>query len=462
MAIGVLELNDANLRLTDGSIHSSHSPGYASVSGNQLILGTAAMQQARLNPLQSNNQFWHRLSAEPLPIHNEQYRHHADLAYSHLVAVHSDFCAEHGNVDELVFSLPGNFTREQMALLLGIVEPCPFKAVGLVDSAVAASALYAQPGSCLHIDVQLHQCVFTLLNVDGNISRQQIEILPSAGLLALRDQFAKAVAEQFVDQSRFDPLHSASTEQSLYDQIPVWLAQSFDQTDMIVEVAGKTAKISRKELIDPLSNHYQQICSAASKMMGNSTQCIVGHLLATLPGFIDSLNSTCSQQLNSPVIALNENAVAEGVQQNIDTIVKTNGELAFVQSLPTSANSHSVQASAVNTSTSTDSHTDVSVETTATHVLVGHCAFALQSTPLFIIAESNKGQPTINVSKTASPETLGILQRQGESVSLLPQGKLALTCNNQAITDIIHLNSGDNIQADGIRGQLQFISVMET
>ena len=63
MDIGILELNDAGLRLSLGNVHSAASPGYATIEGDNLLLGTQAMQRARLNPLYTNSQFWHRLSA---------------------------------------------------------------------------------------------------------------------------------------------------------------------------------------------------------------------------------------------------------------------------------------------------------------------------------------------------------------------------------------------------------------
>jgi hypothetical protein len=445
MDIGIFELNDAGLRLSFGNQHSNASPGFATVEGDNLVLGTAAMRRARLNPLQTNYQFWHRLSAEPLPIHNNRYRHHADLAYSQLLAVHSEV----SDCDKIIFALPGNFTREQMALLLGIVDQCPFKAVGLVDSAVAASALDAKTGNCLHLEAQLHQCVFTLIRTDGNISRQQIEVLPSAGLLTLRDRFAKSVADQFVDQSRFDPLHSAVTEQSIYDQLPSWLALSFEETDMILEVAGKTAKVSRNQLIAPLSQYFQQISELALKLLNGRGQILVGHQLAKLPGFMEVLNRI-SGRLGENPIALTENAVVNGVQQNINAIVKGEGDLAFIQTLPANASSQSAF------STLAPSSNDATREkTVASHVLVGNRAFPLGNAPVFINANQQ-----LSVSARASGETIGILQGQADGISLLPQGKIPLYRNQTSVNDNILLHSGDCLSAKGVEGQLQFIEVV--
>ena len=446
MDIGILELNDAGLRLSLGNEQSTASPGYATIEGDNLLLGTQAMQRARLNPLYTNSQFWHRLSAEPLSVHNSRYRHHADLAYSQLLAVHSEV----PDCKKVVFALPGNFTREQMSLLLGIVDQCPFDAVGLVDSAVAASALDAKPGICLHVDAQLHQCVFTLLNVDGSISRKNIEVLPSAGLLALRDRFAKSIADQFVDQSRFDPLHSAVTEQSIYDQLPNWLAQSFEQTDMILEVAGKTAKISRNQLIAPLKQHFEQIGNLALKLMPGRGQMLVGNQLARLPGFMTTLTQLSESKLSESPTALTDDAVVRGVQSNMSKIVNSNGNLAFVQSLPIN---QSVQSTT--TTSPAESTFAAAQQMPATHVLVNNRAYALGNSPLFINANSS-----LSISAQASAETIGILQRQGATISLLPQGKKNLYRNQQPLLDNSAIYSGDKITAEGVSGQLQFIEVV--
>ena len=441
MDIGIFELNDAGLRLSLGNKRSHASPGYATVDGDNLILGAQAMQRARLNPLQTNYQFWHRLSAEPLPIHNNRYRHHADLAYSQLLAVHSEV----SECEQVVFALPGNFTREQMALLLGIVDQCPFNAVGLIDSAVAASALHANAGNCLHIDAQLHQCVFTLLTVDGKVSRQQIEVLPSAGLLALRDRFAKSVADQFVDQSRFDPLHSAVTEQSVYDQLPTWLANSFEQTDMIMEVGGKTAKISRNQLVAPLRSHFQEISELGIKLLRGSGQVLVGNQLTLLPGFMEVLQQTTADKLSEAPTALSDTAVAIGVQKNLGAIVKSDGELAFLQSLPTNANSSSPATQPVQSKHSGQ----------ATHVVINARAYALGEIPAFI-----NGGAQLELSSRASGDSIGILQAQADGVSLLPQGKRQLYLNGEAVADNTSIYSGDTITAENLSGQLAFIEVV--
>src|SRR5690606_26351055 len=188
--IGIIELNDAGLRV--GSLDQPQellhqSPGLAVLeSSGNLLLGAGAMAQTRLHPLQSNNIFWHRLSTEPLSFQSASYRHHADLAYSQLLALHQ-FIPQS---ERIIFALPATYTREQMALLLGIVDQCPFRAVSLVDSAVAAAVPHVQRRKSIHLDIQLHQCVLTEMElVEGQLAGQRVEVMSGLGLQAMWERW---------------------------------------------------------------------------------------------------------------------------------------------------------------------------------------------------------------------------------------------------------------------------------
>jgi hypothetical protein len=61
-------------------------------------------------------------------------------------------------------------------------------------------------------------------------------VLPAAGLLALEDAWARVAAGAFVQQTRFDPLHAAESEQALYDRLPGWLAALLDAEEVAAEL----------------------------------------------------------------------------------------------------------------------------------------------------------------------------------------------------------------------------------
>ncbi|MGQ9425486.1 hypothetical protein ACXYTJ_07450 [Gilvimarinus sp. F26214L] len=443
MTVGIIELNDAGVRVAGGDrgTEFTESPGMAVINRKGLLLGDAAMRQSRLQPLQTNSLFWHRLSAEPLPIQSNQHRHHADLAFSHLLALHQDI----PECQEVVFALPGSFSRTQMSLLLGIAGQCPFKAVGLIDSAVAASALHATAGRVLHVDLQLHQCVFTLLQRDGDLRRQQVEVLPNAGLLSLRERWAKVVADQFIDQSRFDPLHSAETEQALYDQLPTWMRHYGKSGEQFLEVGGKNIKLARETFIRAVEPLYRQIAERAGDLHGSGTQVLLSDRLDALPGLTDIFRQT----LNSPAEALPGTAVFAGIEENQELIRGEPGQLSFVQALPARAKA-SAPAPAENSAP----------ERHATHLLLGDRAYPVDEEPLYLDLRRQV------VSSHGDIQAQFSLRRQGEGIALLPLNGSTITVNGATdrewlARDNAVLGCGDSLEIEGARHPLLLIEVLE-
>ena len=111
--------------------------------------------------------------------------------------------------------------REQLALLLGIVQQCPFDAVGLVNRSVALGSLYGGSGRLFHLEVQLHQAVISEMEsrrAKSNCSAPSH--CPAAACCSCRRRLVEIIAAAFIRQTRFDPRRKAATEQHLYDSLP--------------------------------------------------------------------------------------------------------------------------------------------------------------------------------------------------------------------------------------------------
>ncbi len=156
MSLKVIELNDNALRVGDESGILVESPGFALAGNKQLQLGEIAKQQARLQPTNSYNKYLHELSLDPIS-HAVGIRHAADIAYAHLLHL-----AEEGGVDaDMIFAVPGNFTHQQLAILLGLAKSSPFNTIGMVDSALGAAYWAGYAESIIYAEMQLHQVVLT-------------------------------------------------------------------------------------------------------------------------------------------------------------------------------------------------------------------------------------------------------------------------------------------------------------
>ena len=320
MSVALLDINDCNLQLW-GADSAVQSPGYALLEGKDYRFGTAARSSARLRPRDINNRFWWQLSTEPLQPALGPARHTADLVHAHLQQVHR----EAGQPAELLLACSGSMQREQLSLLLGIAQHCPFTAVGLVNRSALLGSLLGGRGRLFHLELQLHQALLTVLQDTGDeVSVQRSVPLPGCGLLQLQERLVEVAASAFIRQTRFDPRRQASTEQSLYDVLPTALQALASQPETNIEVSGYRARVSAADM----TAAGQRLITAATDAMGAmqaTDRIIADPLVALLPGLQDSF---------SQLSVADANALWLAAQQHGDHLVNREGSVSFVTHLP--------------------------------------------------------------------------------------------------------------------------------
>lgn len=302
MSLKVIELNDSAIRVGDETGIIVQSPGFALAAGNSLELGEAAEQQARLHPTNSYNKYWHELSMEPLS-HSNSIRHFADIAYAQLLHL-----AEIGEIDaDVIFAVPGNFTRQQIAILLGLSKQSPFTPVGVVDSALVAAIAKARTSSVIYADIQLHQVLLTKLVIeDDQLKAESVIQVPGVGNQNFMDLMMQLATGLFIQQCRFNPQHNAESEQQLYNELPNWLKQDDgNKNSLLLELktgsAVHTAKMPRESLINHLSGYYQKIHKQIAALgSGDGTELLVSSAMAALPGFINTLGDFGNLHILNP------------------------------------------------------------------------------------------------------------------------------------------------------------------
>ena len=247
MTVAVLELNDQNLMIQteDGTQHTE--PGFAQLTANGIITGDSARAVAWQQPQQSYNQYWRQFNQLALPSKQRWARHHADIAFAQI----KQLVAAVGSPEQLILSVPGSFSDEQLSLLLGLASAVPVEIVAVIDSALASSV--GQDSDALVIELQLQQTVVTrLTKVDD---RQQItdqEVIPDLGVMQLYNAVARHISDQLIADYRYDPLHTSDGEQLIYDQLPHWLMQLGWEDEISVTVPsaqGDLNLVLRKQQI---------------------------------------------------------------------------------------------------------------------------------------------------------------------------------------------------------------------
>ena len=233
----VLDLNDWELSLYRGTELEVQAPGFALVESKSLVFGEQAMAEHRRSPLSAHSGYWHRLDASPVRSRNRNVRTSADLVFNQLKLLMASGGAQD---QEVVIAVPSHYSKDQLAVLLGIVEQSSSVPLGLVDALVAAGSTH--PGDFV-LDVSLHQMTITRLALDqGMVKRLTVESVPDGGVLPILDSWLSRIADEFVRETRFDPLRIADTEQQLWSLLYAWLRGKIKARDygLYLEVGNKS------------------------------------------------------------------------------------------------------------------------------------------------------------------------------------------------------------------------------
>jgi hypothetical protein len=438
MSLAIIELNDIEIRTAHGTEIIGRHPGYAFLNADNIETGIAAWEIARTNPRQTTNRYWSQLTQDSLNISSRLARHNADLAYTQLMSIYENA----GKPDEVIFTVPGSYSRDELSLLLGIVEACPFTAIGLVDTAVADSVTIPEPGQYSHLDIYLHYSLVTSLDITDQVSRNSVTVIDNVGISDIYDTCAETISDLYIDQTRFDPLHHAETEQNLYNQIPQLLLELRKAEEISLEIPydGKhyQVKISPDSILNKLNKHYEKIYREVS----GSDCSLVADRLDILPGFTDKLDT---------IVTLDEYSVFEGCMLNLDKIRSSGPELSFITALPAtkSAQKHVTKKRAEPVAP-LYKHAGKAVPT---HILMGNQAYPLGTKPLYIGANNNVKDKKLETSHCSVTPLNG-------TVSVHPESDLSIYVNGNKINKAEPVRSGDTITIPGCDTTIKFIEVL--
>lgn len=451
MSLKVIELNDNAIRVGDESGIILQSPGFALAVGDGLELGDAAQQQARIQPTNSYNKYWHELSLEPIS-HGNGIRHQADIAYAHLLHL-----AQLGNIDaDVIFAVPGNFTSQQLSILLGLAKQSPFSPVGLVDSALAAAISADYGDAAIFADIQLHQVVLTkLVTLNSQLKTDAVIQVPGVGSQNFMDLMMQLATGLFIQQCRFNPQHDAKSEQQLYNALPHWRRQDdANKSSLLLELKAKntvhTAKMPRESLVNNLSGHYKKIAQQiAALAAGKDIQLLISSELAELPGFTASLDNYNKVKVLSPWAI---NAACLNYREHI---IHGVDKIHLVNSIPVDRSARQQTAGDRLASAK------ASAAALPTHALFKNRAIAIDC----IEIQNNEGLngetsavDSIVFSLANLPVQLGRIEKQNEEV-YLDSGQQEFLLNQTRVCGRQKLNLGDHIKFAEDSEEIRLIQV---
>lgn len=368
----LLELNDAALSLYRDGDPIYQQPAIALVGAEGVAFGIEALKRARLQPQEVNQQYLARLNADPLPRPGKEVNNHADLTYRHLLEIR-DLADE-----PLAVAVPGFLTGDQLGVLLGIAEEAGIRIRGFVDSAVLMGSVAQLRPSTWLLDLHATRCCLTELrasDADGQaVSRGAVEDITGFGRNACLDGWANLVADRFVQDTRFDPLHAADSEQQLYDQLHAW-AESQTLGELAVEVRqGDATRQVRAGAIALRDKLIQRLAPVAEKVPAGA-RLLVAPRSAALPGLVEGLEA-----LGIDARRLPPDIMARAMAQRLGAV----DGLRWVTVLP---------AAAMDNASATQS-ADASplVDEPASHALCGHRAWPLTGNALGLPEQGRIGE----------------------------------------------------------------------
>ena len=336
-----LELIDAALVVArqhgDAADVIADAPGVAILEDQATLTGMDALQRVRVKPLLAHTNFWRGLSTQPLARPSPSAATTADVAFAQAEKLLGRYKQEN---EAVLLAVPAGYSREQLGLLLGVINETGVPVAGLIDAALAACSLQPAPARVLHLDLELHQALLTVLEYSGGehpgLKRSRYEIALRHGLLGIQQTMVQFIAENFVRKTRFDPLHDAATEQRLYDQLPAWLAE-LQQTEHVTlsfqfDNRELQLEIERAQLIAAAEAHYVELLRLVqgARVAGMPIELRVSQRVAAMPGLLERFQTLrdCEIQVLPPA------AAALGALQYDSAIRRPADSLALVYQLP--------------------------------------------------------------------------------------------------------------------------------
>ncbi|RBP53233.1 hypothetical protein [Arenicella xantha] len=412
----ILHINDNNILLQTDSVVQA-GPGYAWLKGDSVVFDSDSslrpIAHCRLAPQEINQRYWLQCDQSAIPANQAGMRHAGDLIWSHLTELRGTH-----QLETLVVSVPPHYRDANLQLLLGIAESCGLNVSGLVNKAVlAAAGLASKHGEYLHIDLQLHQTVLSRLRCqDGQVSLIEFDVLQDVGIHLMQEALLKGLQSRFIQSDRFDPLHDASSEQQLFDQLADVAKQieEFGKAKVTVQHHAQLHSISieAKDWHDLLAPFFERVVE-------RSQERAFADVYIDLNALFDGVVPTQLSKSRLAVIGSPDPAPAV-LSELVDTDVARYITTLPIANQPSGASTLEVSRSAPSRNVSAETSPNA-----ATHVLFAGTAIAIEQAHIAATSNSlvvSQGEP--NLKRLISNGKIFILNDEARQ-SLRPNDRLA-------------------------------------
>lgn len=445
MATGLLMLNDVAVTLLDVRKVVGRSPGVITRTDQGLVTGDEALALARRYPTDTSTDFWYRLGTERATSHGHTY---ADLAFAHLQAM---LDAAESSIDALVIVAPSSMSREQLGLLLGITTKLDVSVRGLLDASVFCGARPAPGRKLMFLQLQRHQLLMAGLEQGRMLTLDRVDRDARLGLSRLYEAWAEAVADAFVRKTRFDPMHSAATEQQIYDRLDGWIDELGNElaVPLSLERDGETitAELRRDALLAATGEHYRRLVDdIESRREGAPLSLVIDEHLARLPGLSSLLGSIADAELQFVSIDDTRHVIVDTRQSWVG---KDGEPLKLIRSIPWSTEAEAAQPAPTANGLA------------PTHLLHDGHAWPVAETPMTVGLDEADRQPGPRLARRypgVSRRHFSV-QRKGEEIWLEDLSRYGTFVNGERVAGTRRLRVGDDVRIGNPGAHFQLIRV---
>ena len=413
--LSIIKISNDHINVwRDGSVIDT-SPQVAVLTADDVFVSHEVNVKAASASRKISHDYWSCLSENPLNYVVPGVRHRADLVYKHL----ENISERVGDLSDVIYAVPSNFSTYQLSLLLGINNALNLSVKGFVDANVGALASAATSGAYSVVDIQLSQTVIADIDVTDKVTAINSTIIPHIGRKNIFHACARYIANQFVYQTRFDPLHNSATEQHLLENLPKWVDElSFN-----------------KELSCGLNNHGESVQAVVSS---SELKAIVTQNLNTLSKFVTP-KRTLAFRKDSKIFAnatslfpehqnIPDDATTDGIKENF-TLIAAGNNKEFITQLNASSQP-SMRLTINHLVGATDSES-------ATHITDGKQALRLSEKSISFDKNGFLSTPSTYPSVTAYIKNGSATVRSN---------KIKLSVNGMTVVDNCLLKGGDEIR----------------
>ena len=296
MSPAILNINNSGICLFQNDKVLYREIGIILNSDQGLLVGSKAMDSRRILPKNINYDFWGDLSESKIRSSLFSDYSSADLVSYQLKEVQQFI----NNNDPIIIIYPSYLDSENLSLLLGIANALDIQIITFIESSIAATKEKYFASKIIHLDIHLHGITASLMTDKKDVSVEESIFIEECGLFQLYDNWIKLITESCIEQLRYDPMHSAKTDQLLYNKVSKIIDEVTKKNKVTINIdsedVSKIIEINSSAFIDAVNKNYRNLVTKLRSLFSRDDNYVIQltQQIAELPGLITLLESSFS------------------------------------------------------------------------------------------------------------------------------------------------------------------------